>query len=299
MEYKKYQHIEKLGSSEVDGILNGEVHLSYKIDGTNGCIYLDGDVIKFGSRNRELSIDNDNSKFMSSIIKDEKYLSSISTYLKLHPNHIIYGEWLVPVNIKRYKKDAWYKFYIFDVFDTISKRYIRYDVYAPTFKELNLLFIPEIAVLNNPTEEEISSYLNKTGEYLLDNGVGEGIVIKNYEYQNQYGRTTWAKILTEDFLAKRTNSKKDNRVNKDNTPVEYKIVSLFLTPQHIMKEKQKMIDRYGHWENKMAFEFLNRCFLEFYKDNWEIILKKLHYPTVNFTVLKKLCDNKAKEVAGI
>ena len=40
MIYKSYQHIEKLGTSETEGILKGEVHLSYKIDGSNGCIYL-------------------------------------------------------------------------------------------------------------------------------------------------------------------------------------------------------------------------------------------------------------------
>ncbi len=43
MEYKSYQHIEKLGSSEVEGILNGTCYLTYKIDGTNGCIYLSDD----------------------------------------------------------------------------------------------------------------------------------------------------------------------------------------------------------------------------------------------------------------
>lgn len=299
MEYKKYQHIEKLGSSEVEGILNGEVHLSYKIDGTNGCIYLDNSVIKFGSRNRELSLDNDNCKFMSSMLKDEKYLSAIYIYLKRHSEYIIYGEWLIPVNIKRYKKEAWNKFYVFDVFDTVSKQYLRYDEYTPELKKLNILFIPEIVVLHNPTIEEISSCLDKTGEFLLDNGIGEGIVIKNYEYKNQYGRTTWAKLLTEDFLSKKAKCRKDNSFNKDNTPIEYKIVSLYLTPEHIMKEKQKMIEKYGSWESKMIFEFLNRCFIEFYKDNWEIILKKLHFPTINFNTLKKLCDMKAKEVVGL
>lgn len=299
MEFKRYQHIEKLGSTEVDGILNGEVHLSYKIDGTNGCIYLDDNSIKFGSRNRELSLDNDNCKFMNSLTKNDDYMASIYTYLRKHPNHIIYGEWLVPVNIKRYKKDAWNKFYVFDIYDTSIDKYIRYDIYTPELTELNIAFIPEIAVLNNPTQNEITSYLNKTGEYLLDNGIGEGIVIKNYEYHNQYGRTTWAKLLTEDFLTNKRNGRSNNATNKNNSPVEYKIITAFLTPEHIMKEKQKMIERYGCWESKMVFEFLNRCFLEFYKDNWELILKKFHYPTINFSILKKLSDNKIKEVAGL
>ena len=43
MEYKKYQHIEKLGTTEVEGILEGQVSLFYKIDGTNSCIFLKDD----------------------------------------------------------------------------------------------------------------------------------------------------------------------------------------------------------------------------------------------------------------
>lgn len=299
MEYKRYQHIEKIGSSEVNGILKGEVHLSYKIDGTNGCIYLNDNILKFGSRNRELSLDNDNCKFMASMLKDEEYLNAIAIYLRKHPEYIIYGEWLIPVNIKRYKKEAWNRFYVFDIFDTVSKRYLRYDSYTPELKMLNILFIPEIAVLNDPTVEDISSYLSKTGDYLLDNGAGEGIVIKNYEYKNQYGRTTWAKLLTEDFLIKKATSRKENSINKENTPIEYKIMNMYFTPEHIMKEKQKMIEKYGLWEDTMIFEFLNRCFLEFYKDNWEIILKKFHFPIINFKTLKKLCDTKVKEVTGL
>lgn len=299
MKYKKYQHIEKLGSSEVEGILKGEVHLSYKIDGTNGCIYFENDAVKFGSRNRELTIDNDNCKVMNSVLQNNEYMSAIRTYLSRHPEHIIYGEWLVPVNIKRYKKDAWNKFYIFDIYDSCVEKYLRYDQYVPELIELGLSFIPEIVVLHDPTPEDISSYLEKTSEYLLDNGVGEGIVIKNYEYKNLYGRTTWAKILTEDFMHKKATGRKENSDNKNNTPIEYKIINLFLTPEHIMKEKEKIIERYGSWESEMTFELLNRCFLEFYKDNWEIILKKLHYPIINFNTLKKMCDIKVKEVAGL
>lgn len=298
MEFKKYQHIEKIGASEVEGILRGEVHLSYKIDGTNGCIYFDNGTIKFGSRNRSLSIDNDNCKFMNSLTKNEAFMDKIKQYFNNYPNRIIYGEWLVPVNIKRYKKDAWNKFYIFDVFDSENQTYLRYDKYAPELTELGLSVIPEIAVLNNPSEEDIKNYLNKTGDFLVDNGMGEGIVIKNYDYKNIYGRTTWAKILTEDFVIRKIEGRRYNADNKIVNLVEYKIISKFLTPEHILKEKEKMIERYQGWSNKYMQEFLNRCFLEFYKDNWEIILNKLHDPTINFKVLRKLSSEKIKEVIG-
>lgn len=60
MEFKKYQHIEKLGTTEVEGILEGQVSLFYKIDGTNSCIFLkDDNTLGFGSRTRELTLDKD------------------------------------------------------------------------------------------------------------------------------------------------------------------------------------------------------------------------------------------------
>ena len=35
MQYRSYQHIEKLGRDEVEGILNGKCYIQPKIDGTN------------------------------------------------------------------------------------------------------------------------------------------------------------------------------------------------------------------------------------------------------------------------
>lgn len=69
MNFKKYQHIEKLGTTEVEGILEGQVSLFYKIDGTNSCIFLkDDNTLGFGSRTRELTLDKDNGGFYASIL---------------------------------------------------------------------------------------------------------------------------------------------------------------------------------------------------------------------------------------
>lgn len=58
--FKEYQHIQKLGISEVDGILNGKCYISYKIDGTNSCVFLKDDgSLGFGSRHKEVTKDSD------------------------------------------------------------------------------------------------------------------------------------------------------------------------------------------------------------------------------------------------
>jgi len=309
MIYKAYQHIEKLGSGEVEGILKGICYLFYKIDGTNSCVWLKDDgSVGFGSRKRELGLtkDTDNQGFAMSIATDEKYagvFADLKAFLAKHPNYIVYGEWLVPVNIKNYKDDAWRNFYVFDIFNTDDGTYVNYDIYSKWFDEeyKNIKYIPLLAKLENPTEEDIKNLLSKTGDFLISEGLGEGIVIKNYDFVNRYGRRTWAKMLTEDFLSK----KKDKRGAKKEAveqgmTVEYEIIKL-LTVEQIVKEKAKIMEnrQSDTWESRFIPELLNRVFNEFWRDNWEIILKKFHNPTINFKTLKSLIDAEVKKFLGI
>jgi hypothetical protein len=301
MEFKKYQHIEKTQSSEVEGILNGEVHLFYKIDGTNSCVWLKEDGnLGFGSRNRELSLDNDNAGFMNEIKKDLDIYNALLKYLNNHPKHIIYGEWLVPHTLKTYTSDSWRKFYIFDIYDTATESYINYDIYSKLidyhYPALN--YIPLITKLTNPTEDDIKSYLEKTGQFLISEGLGEGIVIKNYNYRNRWGHIKWAKMLTEDFRNNKQHTRQFASENKEDNPIEYKIIKL-MTIEHIQKEYHKLVEAKGEFNSKMIFELLNRVFNEFFRDNWEIILKKFKNPTIDFRKLKQLSDIKTKEVLSL
>lgn len=301
--YKKYQHVEKLGSGEVDGIINGTVHLFYKIDGTNACVWLKDDgTLGFGSRNRELSLDDDNAKFMNTLSKNQDTYDALLDYLQHFPNHIIYGEWLVPHTLKTYSETAWRKFYIFDIYDLENERYVHYDDYSALFEERypNLYYIPRIISLTNPTEESLKSYLDVTGNWLVREGLGEGIVIKNYDFVNKYGRRTWAKMLCEDFRATKSKVRSDNRENKEENPMEYEIIKL-MTLEHVLKERNKVLELHNteFWESKFTFELLNRAWEEFIRDNLDIILKKFRLPTVNFKVLKQLSDRFVKETLGL
>ena len=71
------------------------------------------------------------------------------------------------------------------------------------------------------------------------------------------------------------------------------------------KEHLEVIDKFkfkedkGEFTSKHIFEFLNRTFIEFYKDNWELILKKFKFPTINFKVLKRLVEEEIKSVLCI
>ena len=87
---KSYQHVERVGKDEVEGILHGTCYVMPKLDGTNGVVWYDGNTIHCGSRNREVSVNNDNQGFMNYIIKDQRFWD----FFKRHPDLTLYGEWL-------------------------------------------------------------------------------------------------------------------------------------------------------------------------------------------------------------
>ena len=158
MEFKKYQHIERLGTSEVTGLTKGMCYIFPKIDGTNAQVYLDdNNKICAGSRNRVLNIENDNAGFCKIITQDE----NIKAFFEKYPQYRLYGEWLVPHTIKTYNNNAWRKFYVFDVMD-INNNYLSYDDYLPMLQEFNIDYIPIITMIENPTSEQILDIAKNT-----------------------------------------------------------------------------------------------------------------------------------------
>ena len=160
MLYKSYQHVERLGRDEVDGILNGTCSIQTKIDGTNGVLWLQDGELKAGSRRQELSVYNDNHGFAASVLNDQRY----KKYLTDHPNRYLYGEWLIPHTIRYYNADAWKHFYVFDVVEVDGDdiRYLPYKEYSVELEKYNIDYIPEIAELTNPTLVELSECLLKS-----------------------------------------------------------------------------------------------------------------------------------------
>lgn len=205
MEFVEYQHVVKLDDPEVEGLLVGRCFIFPKIDGTNASLWLDYEEgVQAGSRRRHLEIGKkDNAGFLGSILVDERYNKFFQEFSKLR----LYGEWLVPHTMKTYRDDAWRKFYVFDVTvhdkDLDTERYLPYEEYSKFLKHYNIDFIPPLRVITDPSHEDLVRATD-INTYLLkeDSGVGEGVVIKNYEFVNKYGRIKWGKIVRNDFKDK-------------------------------------------------------------------------------------------------
>ena len=298
-EFTKYMHIERLQNQEVEDILDGNVYIFYKIDGTNGSVWWDNDKgIQAGSRNRVLSLDNDNAGFCAFVYGDSPLLPF---YFNEENRHLIlYGEWLVPHSLKTYRDDAWREFYVFDVWDTENECFLSYDEYKVLMDKYDINYIPPLAIFRNPTEENLLECLEKSGQFLImdGGGIGEGITIKNYDFVNKYGRTVWAKMITNEFKEKHHKEMGAPEIN-GTLLVEQDIIEEFLTGEFIRKEQAKIINTHGGWSNQNIPELLGRVWYEFIREETTNFLKKHKNPKINFRLLNTLCLKKTKQEIGL
>lgn len=287
MEFKKYQHVERFGTIETAGIENGMCYVFPKIDGTNASLWWD-DELKAGSRNRELSLNYDNAGFMAWAVNEP----SFRDLFREHPRLRLYGEWLVQHTLETYRESAWRNFYVFDVM--IEDEYLHYDDYSKILSTHGIEYIPPICRVENPTYERLIAQLEKN-DYLIEDGrgTGEGIVIKNYDYRNKFGRIVWAKIVANEFKAK--HRKKDVTELKEAKIIEQEIAGRFITKSLVEKEFAKIESEAG-WSSKFIPRLLNTVFYCLVKEESWNFIKEFKNPTIDFKRLSFFTNNRIKEL---
>lgn len=296
MEFRKYQHVERFGTSEVENIEIGTCYVFPKIDGTNSSVWLGDDgMIHAGSRNRELTFEKDNAGFYAAISKDERVMA----YLQEHPTHRLFGEWLVPHSLKTYRDDAWRRFYVFDVCvdadNETGLEYLPYEVYQPLVAEFGLDYLAPIRIVKNGCLDDFIKCVNENNFLIADgNGVGEGVVIKNYDFYNRYRRQTWAKIVTSEFREK--HHKEMGAPVSANRLVEEDIVDKFVTRAFVEKEYAKIVNANDGWTSKMIPQLLSRVFHELITEEIWNILKAFKNPTINFKALNTMTIAQIKRI---
>ena len=294
MEFQKYQHIERFGTMEVEGIEFGTCHIFPKIDGTNGQVYLKDDLIVTGSRNRELNIEDDNQGFHDWVIRQENIVEFFLEFPLLR----LYGEWLVPHTLKTYREDAWRKFYVFDVAVLAgeNEEYLTYEQYQPLLEKYQIDYIPPIAIVNNPIYENLIKKLDSNSFLIKDGcGFGEGIVIKRYDYKNKYGRTTWAKIVRTDY-ADEHKKVMGSKPTDGSKMVEGEIIEKYCGKTLIDKVYAKIENENGGWSSKFIPRLLQTVFYDLINEETWNFVKENKMPTINFRTLNFLTINKIKEI---
>lgn len=295
MEFKKYQHVERWGTSGVKGIELGTCVIMPKVDGSNGSVWLDNEGnIHAGSRSRKLSLESDNQGFYAYVSSS----LSIKEYLEKHPTHRLFGEWLIPHSLRTYRDDAWRRFYVFDV--CIDKEdgveYVPYDVYKPLLEEFNIDYIPPLAIIKNPTYEQLVKRLELNNFLIQDGkGTGEGVVVKNYDFVNRYGRTVWAKIVTSEFKEKHHKAM-GAPIIQGRDMVEEKIIDEYCTEAFIEKEFAKLVNENDGWQSRMIPKLFGKLYYKLINEEIWNIVKKFKQPTINFKTLHSLIIDKVKRV---
>jgi hypothetical protein len=297
--YVKYPHIERLGHKETEGLTEGNVFLFSKLDGTNGVVWFENGVIHCGSRTvnlKDITNPNDNQGFklyINTLSIKEKLLK----FFKQFPTCTIYGEWLRPHSLKTYRVDVWNRFWIFDIFNRETGLFVSYKEYESALTELSLDFIPPIVEIKNPSEEQIKSYLEKN-TYLIEDGkgLGEGIVAKNYEWKNPFGRQVWAKAVRNEF--RELNQKEFGHNRVDGTfQIESAIAEKYVTQYLVDKTKAKIL---VETENRIVVipRLLNTVFYDLVQEELWSAIKEFHNPTINFKKLQQACFIQTKKLAS-
>jgi len=160
--------------------------------------------------------------------------------------------------------------------------------------EFYIEYIPPMAIIKNGTYESFCRYLDRN-DYLIKDGKGkgEGIVIKNYEYRNKYGRQTWAKIVSSEFKEKhfRTMGAPESK-GKD--LVEEAIANKYVTKALCEKVKAK-IELESGWSSKFIPRLLNTVYHDVItEESWNFV-KEHKNPTINFKTLSHFVTAKIKE----
>lgn len=289
-QFMKYQHIERLGTTEVEGIEIGTCHVFPKIDGTNASVWLVEGVVHAGSRNRELSAKSDNAGFHAWATHDPRILA----FLTAHPELRLFGEWLVPHSLKTYREEAWRRFYVFDVMGP-DGTYLSYDAYAPILADTGLDYIPPICTIRNGEYDQFVSQLVSNVFLIQDGkGAGEGIVIKRYSFRNRFGRQAWAKIVTSEFKEKHA-KEMGAPAHASRNLVEQEIAENFVTTALVEKEHSKIVAEDG-WSSKMIPRILNVVFYCLVKEeSWEFV-KAHNFPIIDYKRLKHFVFARVKDI---
>jgi hypothetical protein len=300
--FKKYMHVEKWGNTEVEGIELGKCYVFPKLDGTNASLWakfpqilgMERLVVEGGSRNRTLSFDNDNAGFLTWVYsEDHDFYERVVNFFETHPNLRLYGEWLVPHTLKTYREDAWNKFYIFDVLNDETDQLLSYEIYKPILDSFGLDYIPPLAVVKNAGYNNFIHTLSQNVLYIRDGqGVGEGIVIKNYDFYNRFGNQVWAKIVTSEFKEK--HHKEMGAPEREGRLVEESIADEYVSQALVEKVVARIENETGGWSSKYIPRLLETVFYDLIREEiWEFIKKNKH-PTINFKTLKHFTIGKVK-----
>lgn len=312
MTFRAYSHVLRMNRPEVDGILNGTVSIFSKLDGSSGEMVFNPNTneINYGSRKREISIENDNAGFADYMTNsNDSEIVALRQWVTDHPNYILYGEYLAGEGtgrkftgtIKSYIEGG---FFVFDVYDINRGNYLDYEEYYDEIHSIYHKVIPRIAKLENPTMAEVESYVDSCTFNLPHGMIGEGIVIKNTGYRDEYGHIQIAKIVRAEYLQRKIDN--HSKVRK-NTLVPEELEKQFIeetcTPAYFAKEQNKVLEYFQEdsWDStskKLIGFMMNTVVDDIMTDDfWPFFRKR--QTTVDLRRIRSMIQTECRKFLGL
>lgn len=222
---KKYQSIERHGKSGTHLTVEGEPYIviQEKIDGANASFQRVGDKILAFSRNTPLDETNNLRGFY-------EWTQTLDVS-KIHYGSIFFGEWTAKHKLDYGENHN--KFYLFDEYDTYTEKYMPFEEVKKVAEIIGIETVPVFYEGKFQSIEHIKSFVGKSvlGE------IGEGVVVKNYNYTNKYGVQVFTKFVSDHFAE--VSKTKQHKVKAD--PLT-EFINSTLTEARVSKLIHKLVD---------------------------------------------------------
>ena len=269
--FKKYPKIYRLGKKEVEGILDGTCYIQEKIDGANASIWLEDNEILCASRNKVLTPKENLRGFYDYVHNSEK----IKALLDEYPEYRLFGEWLIPHSTK-YDEGAYNHFYLFDI--EVQDYFLRVDRVYEVAHAFNLRSPALWNKVDKPTLDFVKSYLCES----ILGPQGEGVVIKNDDFENCFGENCYAKLKIE----------KPKKTPKVKLNTEAKIAWRYVTPDRVKHQIDILKDT-----KDVSLSDIPRLVEMVYHDilTEDIYEIQKKHPEINFRKLRKFIGYEISE----
>ena len=238
-EQKKYHSVERYGKSNNEISTRGNIVVWEKIDGSNASFKRVGNEIQTFSRNLELTGEDGLGGF-------RKWVLQNIDVEKLEQDFLYFGEWSNPHKINY--GDNLKKFFLFDVYDLAELKYLGIDFIREEAEHIGLTLAPIFYEGEFVSEEHLQSFVGKS--MLAPDGVGEGVVVKNYDYVDKHGNQHFTKIVSKHFQEISGVKVKEMKSKPD---VVTQFIDNTVTQARIEKMLYKLVDE-GHLKEDFAIE---------------------------------------------
>ncbi|MFD1989973.1 RNA ligase family protein [Paenibacillus nicotianae] len=227
-EMKKYMSVVRLGHKTTENVLQpgDPIIIQEKLAGANGSFKLEeGEIVAF-SRNERLTEQNNLQGFY-------EWTQTLDAN-QLRSDVVYFGEWLTKHKINY--GDLTKQFFLFDLYDIEKEKYIHFTEVKKEAERLKLNLIPVFYEGEYQSLEHLESFIGQTA---LGVKKGEGIVVKNVDYQDVYGKQLFVKLVIDAF-------KEVQRIKKPKDPnfqsAEIEAVQSVLTRARVEKWVYKLVD---------------------------------------------------------